>query len=49
MLKNVNPYIFSNTKENSCGWEMNLDDEYRNILIFIALLITGDEGWTANL
>ena len=28
---------------------MNLGDEYQNFLIFIALLIAGDEGWTTNL
>ena len=28
---------------------MNLGDEYQNFLIFIALLITGDEGWMLNL
>ena len=28
---------------------MNLGDEYQNILIFIALIIVGDEGWTTNL
>ena len=28
---------------------MNLGDEYQNILIFIVLIIVGDEGWAANL
>ena len=28
---------------------MNLGDEYQKILIFIALIIVGDEGWTTNL
>ena len=27
---------------------MNLGDEYQNFLIFIALIIAGDEGWAAN-
>ena len=29
----LNLYIFSDIKESSRGWEMNLDDEYQNILI----------------
>ena len=36
-------------KENSHGWAMNLGDEYQNFLIFIALIIAGDEGWATNL
>ena len=28
---------------------MWLGDEYQNFLIFIALIIPGDEGWTTNL
>ena len=28
---------------------MNLGDEYQNILVFIALIIAGDEGWARNL
>ena len=28
---------------------MNLGDEYQNFLIFIALIIPGDEGWATNL
>ena len=28
---------------------MNLGDEYQNLLIFIALIIAGDESWAANL
>ena len=28
---------------------MNLGDEYRKTLIFIALTIAGNEGWTTNL
>ena len=27
---------------------MNLGDEYQNFLLFIALLMAGDEGWTTN-
>ena len=27
---------------------MNLGDEYQDFLIFIALIIAGDEGWTMN-
>ena len=36
-------------KESSRGWAMNLGDEYQNFLIFIALLIAGDEGYATNL
>ena len=35
-------------KESSRAWAMNLGDQYQNFLIFIALLIGGDEGWTTN-
>ena len=28
---------------------MNLGNEYQNLLIFIILLIAGDEGWTMTL
>ena len=44
----LNPYIFSDIKESSCGLAINLGDEYQNLLIFIALIIAGDEGWAAN-
>ena len=27
---------------------MNLGDEYQGFLIFIALIIAGDEGWAMN-
>ena len=40
-------YIFSDIKESSCGWAMNLGDEYQNFLI--ALIIASDEGWAMNL
>ena len=40
---------FSDINESSCGWAMNLGDEYRKTLIFIALTIAGNEGWTTNL
>ena len=45
----LNLYIFSDIKESSRGWAINLGDEYQNFFIFIALLIAGDEGWTTNL
>ena len=45
----LNLYIFSDIKESSRGWAMNLGDKYQNILILIALLVAGDEGWTTNL
>ena len=44
----LNLYIFSDIKESSRGWAMNLGDEYQNFLIFIALLIAGVESWTTN-
>ena len=44
----LNPYIFSDIKESSRGWAMNLGDKSQNFLIFIAPLITGDEGWATN-
>ena len=28
---------------------MNLGDKYQNLLIFIALMIDGDESWATNL
>ena len=45
----LNLYNFSDIKESSRGWAMNLTDEYQNVLIFITLLIAGDQGWTTNL
>ena len=27
---------------------MNLGDKYQNFLLFIAIPISGDEGWTSN-
>ena len=44
-----NPCIFSDIKESSRGWAMNLGDEYQNFLIFIALMIAGGEGWATNI
>ena len=41
----LNPYIFSDIKESSCGCTRNLDNEYQNFLILIALLIASNEGW----
>ena len=41
--------MFSDIKENSCDWAMNLGDEYQTFLIFIVLIIAGDEGWATNL
>ena len=38
----------SDIKENSCGWTINSGNDYQNFLIFITLLITGDEGWMTN-
>ena len=34
--------IFSKIKESSSSWVLNFGNEYRNLFIFIALLITGD-------
>ena len=48
-LSTLNLFIFSDIKERSCGWAMNMGDEYQNFYIFIHLLIAGDEGCTANL
>ena len=45
----LNPYPFSDVKESSCGWAMNLSDEYQNLLIFIALIVADDEGWATKL
>ena len=42
----LNLFIFSDIKKAHVVW---LDDEYQNFLIFIALLIAGDESWTTNL
>ena len=33
----LNPYILSDVKESSCGWAMNLGNEYQKILISIVL------------
>ena len=42
----LNPYVFSDIKENPCGWAMNLGDKFQNFQTFIiALLIDDDEGW----
>ena len=44
----LNLYIFSDIKESSRDWVMNLGDEYQNFLIFIALHIASVESWATN-
>ena len=46
--KTLKTNTFSEIKRNLSSQAMNLGDEYHNILMFIALLIAGDEGWTTK-
>ena len=48
-LNHLNAYTVLDIKENLCSWAMNLDGEYQNFLIFIGLLLAGNEGCTTNL
>ena len=46
--KTLKTNTFSEIKRNLSSQAMNLGDEYHNILMFIALLIAGDEGWATK-